>query len=808
MSLKITTAAESAEIVKSVVEQVSAIVSEMAGIQLGAKQAPMVENRLKTRMVRLGVPTFQGYLAHLHDNRESESQALLSLLTTHHTFFFREFSHFEFLLNKSLSCLIETARQRTDKTIHIWSAACSKGQEVYSLSMFFKFHLGHAAPDIKFHIWGTDIDPESVHHAKNGVYKADELKQSPAMYIDGNWIRGKGNVQDFSKAKDSLTQPCSFTTANLLDCDSFLKGKTFDIIFCRNVFIYFNQEQIKKITNSFMKHLTPSGWLFLGVSETLNGLGLDTDLVGPSVYQSKNRPVFKTKLAPVVTEKVIPARPLEVLSVDDSPVILTLLSKVLTAEHGFMQIKTAKNGREAVEILKNRKFDAITLDLHMPELDGLGFLSEYKDRSIPILVVSSVNRDDTSIAQKALSLGASDYVEKPSLENLAQAGNEIRSKIKTLIGIKKNSVASVGPMTSVTAPVSAASNMTTKKIKVLIVDDSATIRKVLVKILSKDPLFVVVAEAEKPSQVENLIKKFKPDLITLDIHMPEMDGVTLLKNIHPVYHIPTVMISSISKEDGPQVLQALEVGAVDYIQKPQMNELADAEQMIIDRLKVAASAKVIRSPRIKKSIRSTERIDVKSIVVMGASTGGTEALKVVLESMPEQIPPILVVQHIPPIFSGAFAHRLNSLCQFEVREAKDGDEVKPNLVLIAPGGKQMAIKILKDKTVVRINDDPPMNRHKPSVDYLFKSVAESQHTKVVAAILTGMGADGAAQMKVLRDSGAHTVAQDEQSCVVYGMPREAFLRGGVEFVCPLDKIGEKVLQLCQIQEMQKVKKSS
>ena len=754
----------------------------------------MVENRLKTRMAKLGIPSFQGYLQHLNAHLESESQALLSLMTTHHTFFFREFSHFEFLLAKGLPKLIELARKRPDKTIHIWSAACSRGQEVYSLAMFFKFHLGQSDRSVKCKIWGTDIDPESVRHAKNAVYKSDELKQSPAMYIEGNWIRGTGSVLDFSKAKDLLIQNCNFASANLLNCDSFLSGKMFDIIFCRNVFIYFNQDQIKQVTKSFMKHLDPQGLLFLGVSETLNGLGLEIELAGPSVYQHKGTSNVPTV---AVTKKALLERPLEILSIDDSPVILTLLSKILTIKNGFKQTATAKNGREAIEILKSKKFDAITLDLHMPELDGLAFLNEYKDRSTPILVVSAINRDDASVASKALALGASDYVEKPSLANLGQAGNEIRSKIKSLIGLKKSSL-----------PQREQEKDKLKKVKVLIVDDSATIRNLLVKILSRDLIFEVVAQAEKPSQVEPLIQQHKPDLITLDIHMPEMDGVTLLKKIHPIYRIPTVMISSISKEEGPQVLEALEIGAVDYIQKPQMKELTETAQLIIDRLKAAASAKILKSPQVKKGLSSRQVVDGKSLILIGASTGGTEALKVVLESMPSQVPPILIVQHIPPVFSAAFAHRLNSICQFEVREASDGDEVRPNLALIAPGGKQMGIKVLKDKTIVRITDDTPVNRHKPSVDFLFKTAVDEKVPHVVAVILTGMGADGAQQMKALRDCGARTIAQDEQTSVVYGMPREAVLKGGVEAIAPLDMIADKILQFCRVKENVKTSKSA
>lgn len=434
---------ESKNIIDAAVAQVAEVASEMAGIQLGDKQRPMVESRLRSRMIKLKIDSFQEYLKYLNSHRESESQALLSLLTTHHTFFFREFNHFEFLLTKGLSKLIERAKQRKDKTIRIWSAACSKGQEVYSLAMFFRFHLMHMAPDIKFEIWGTDVDSASVKLAKNGVYKTDELRQSPAIYLEGNWVRGKGSVQNFSKVNDHLRSQCNFETVNLLNSDNFLKNKSFDLIFCRNVFIYFNQEQIQKITKNFMKHLDQDGFLVLGVSETLNGLSLNVEPTGPSIYQHRkvqDKQSLGKALAPVLVKsppKATLEKVVEVLCIDDSPTIHTLLSKILIAEHGFKIAAKANNGREAIEILKNRKFDAITLDMHMPELDGVGFLKEFKDRSVPIVILSSINRDDPSIAQKALAEGASDYIEKPSLENLGQAGNEIRSKIKLLLNLKK-----------------------------------------------------------------------------------------------------------------------------------------------------------------------------------------------------------------------------------------------------------------------------------------------------------------------------------------------------------------------------------
>ncbi|MBX2995808.1 MAG: chemotaxis-specific protein-glutamate methyltransferase CheB [Bdellovibrionaceae bacterium] len=783
---------ESPESIQKVIENVSAIVTELAGIQLGERQFSMVENRLKTRMLRLNIPTFEGYLEYLQDHQESESQALLSLLTTHHTYFFREFSHFEFLLNKGLPSLIERARERGDKKIRIWSAASSRGQEAFSLAMFFRFHLEAAAPDVDFEIWGTDVDPQSVAHAQNSVYRYEELKQVPAMYGRDSWVRGTGDVQEFAKMRKALVQKCRFQTVNLLSAGSFLNGKNFDVIFCRNVFIYFNPSQIKDCAQTFMKHLDPKGFLFLGVSETLNGLGLAIDSIGASVY-ALPRPASEKAPAARPAPPLIPERktPFRVLCVDDSPVILSLLKRILTAESGFTVAATAANGKEAISLLQTQTFDAITLDMHMPELDGLGFLEQTKGRPRPpVIILSSVNRDDPALGQKALALGAYDYVEKPSLENLGQAGNEIRAKIKLAVQAPM-----AAPAANVSTPKAEAKPAAGGRKKVLIVDDSATIRQLLAKVIKQDPQLEVVAEAERPSQVEALIRQHKPDVITLDIHMPEMDGVTLLKKIFPIYKIPVVMISSIRREEGPQVLQALESGAVDYIQKPSLEDLRTLGPEICERIRTASEARVVVSSIARRKAASRGPHGTESIVLMGASTGGTEALRVVLESLPNQIPPTLIVQHIPPVFSAAFAARLNQLCPFEVREAQDGDVVKPNLVLIAPGGKQMALVSKDGKLVVKITDDAPVNRHKPSVDYLFKSAADLKLPNVVGVILTGMGGDGARMLKRLRDQGARTIGQDEQTSVVYGMPREAAKMGAVEFVKPLGEVAETILKL-------------
>lgn len=343
-----------------------------------------------------------------------------------------------------------------------------------------------------------------------------------------------------------------------------------------------------------------------------------------------------------------------------------------------------------------------------------------------------------------------------------------------------------------------------KKIKVLIVDDSKTIRMLLKQILNGDSSIEVIGDIENPVEVESFIKRNPPDVMTLDIHMPNIDGVSLLKELAPKYNIPTIMISSISKEEGPQVLTALSYGAVDYIQKPSMKDIDLVAPMIVESVKVASQAKVQKHKAPK--VRAQITVDLKSsqsLVLIGSSTGGTEALRVVFESLPSNIPPIVCVQHIPAVFSKALADRLNQLCPFEVKEAVHGDEVKANRVLIAPGGQQLKMISRAGKLFVEVNHDEPVNRHKPSVDYLFNSVVDLALKNVVGVVLTGMGADGARGLKRLRDQGARTIAQDKETSVVYGMPREAFERGGAEFVTPLEDVGLKISELCAEQGLRR-----
>ena len=334
----------------------------------------------------------------------------------------------------------------------------------------------------------------------------------------------------------------------------------------------------------------------------------------------------------------------------------------------------------------------------------------------------------------------------------------------------------------------------TKKLKVLVVDDSKTIRTLLTRIFNSDPNLEVVGAADRPSTAFEMMKTLKPDVITLDLEMPELDGATFLRKYLRVFPIPTVMVSSISLEDGPRVLQALEAGAVDYIQKPSAEELQELTPILIEKIKVAASAKLKFSETSIKAKVSQLRMDSSCLIAIGSSTGGVEALKVLLTSLPADIPPIVITQHIPAAFSKAFADRMNTLCPFQVVEASNGMEIRPGTVYIAPGGKQMQLKKRSDQSIrIVVDDSPPVNRHKPSVDFLFDSVLTAVGGNCVGVILTGMGADGAAGLLKLRKAGARTIAQDEASCAVFGMPKEAIRLEAAQEVLAITDIPQKLI---------------
>lgn len=433
-----------------IIRFISSEVSKIAGIQLGDKQKSMVESRLKNRMLELKIQSFQDYYVFFVNHEETEIKSLVSLLTTHHTYFFREFSHFEYIEFKLMTTLISEARLRPDKTLKVWSAACSRGQEVYSLAMFFDEVLKRMAPDVKFKIFGSDIDPESVSIANNGVYPYENIKTIPLKYVGQNWVRGTGDISEFVKFKKPLKEQLSFSTVNLFDIKN-LPFEKFDLILCRNVFIYFTQDQIKTITQNLMKYLNPQGYFFIGISESLHGLQLPVENKGPSIYShpvAKNQSAQKVVTAPAQatltkTPQSSPAsvtvppmammmpEKLKVLCVDDSSTILTLLKKILTAENGFEIVATASNGIEAAAALAKHKVDLMTLDIHMPEQTGIEYLQKnFQKNHPPVVMVTSVSRENSELALQALELGASDFIEKPSLQVLTERADEIRMKLK------------------------------------------------------------------------------------------------------------------------------------------------------------------------------------------------------------------------------------------------------------------------------------------------------------------------------------------------------------------------------------------
>lgn len=348
----------------------------------------------------------------------------------------------------------------------------------------------------------------------------------------------------------------------------------------------------------------------------------------------------------------------------------------------------------------------------------------------------------------------------------------------------------------------------TRKIKVLIVDDSAVVRQTLQSILSSDPEIEVIGTASDPFFAAKKIAQEVPDVITLDVEMPRMDGLTFLKKIMSQHPIPVVIISSLTAKGTETAMKALEYGAIEVIAKPQMDTkkfIEESKIRLCDAVKAAGMAKIKRravqtefnvQPKYSADAILPKAVVTESsmlrttelVVAVGASTGGTDALRIFLESMPPDSPGIVIVQHMPENFTKSFANRLNELCQMTVKEAENGDTIIRGRALIAPGNHHMLLKRSGAKYYVEIKDGPLVNRHRPSVDVLFRSTARFAGRNAIGVIMTGMGDDGARGLLEMKEAGARTIAQDEKSCVVFGMPNEAIKLGAAEKVMPLDQI--------------------
>jgi two-component system chemotaxis response regulator CheB len=349
-----------------------------------------------------------------------------------------------------------------------------------------------------------------------------------------------------------------------------------------------------------------------------------------------------------------------------------------------------------------------------------------------------------------------------------------------------------------------------QKIKVLCVDDSALIRSLMTEIINGQPDMTVVATAPDPLVARDLIKQHNPDVLTLDVEMPRMDGLDFLEKLMRLRPMPVVMVSSLTERGNEITLRALELGAVDFVTKPKVgirDGMLDYSEKLADKIRAAARARVRQTapahhaarlmPRTHRSAPrrcSTTRCSVpRKLIIVGASTGGTEAIREVLVPLPPDAPAVLIAQHMPPGFTKSFAQRLNGLCRITVKEAEHGERVLPGHAYIAPGHAHLLLARSGANYIAHLSDEPPVNRHRPSVDVLFRSAAQHAGKNAVGVILTGMGRDGAAGLLDMKKAGAYTLAQDEASCIVFGMPREAIALGAADEIASLPEMSRRVM---------------
>lgn len=339
------------------------------------------------------------------------------------------------------------------------------------------------------------------------------------------------------------------------------------------------------------------------------------------------------------------------------------------------------------------------------------------------------------------------------------------------------------------------------KIKVLIVDDSAIVRSVLSSEIARDPDIEVIGTAPDPYVARDKIVQLQPDVVLLDIEMPRMDGLTFLRKLMHYYPLPVIIVSSLTKKGGQVAMEAMESGAVEVLCKPgAAYTVGEMSVALIDKIKAAALVKIDKnriettSPSNISQRKLAMTRTTNKILAIGASTGGTQAIEAVLTQLPRNSPGIVIVQHMPEHFTKSFADRLNTLCEIDVREAVDGDYLNAGTALIAPGNHHMVLRRSGARYFVQVKDGPMVCRQRPSVDVLFKSVAKFAGANAVGALLTGMGADGADGLLEMKNAGSHTIAQDEKTSVVYGMPAEAAKRGATCEILPLDKIAASLLR--------------
>ncbi len=476
--------------------------------------------------------------------------------------------------------------------------------------------------------------------------------------------------------------------------------------------------------------------------------------------------------------------PIHVLVVDDSALMRKMISDILASSHEITVVDTARNGKDAVAKTQALHPDVITMDVEMPVMDGIEAVRQIMATTpTPILMLSALTTHGADVTLEALHAGAVDFLCKPSGSismDLKVIGEELIAKVTAAASAHVHPCKEPTPLA--------------KRTRVLVVDDSPFVQKAVRDILSHEPDMVIVGEASTGREAIEHVDCDVPDLILMDIEMPVMNGVDATHEILKKHQIPIIIFSGQSAQQMDQIKTALELGAVDYLPKPAVQAaLRSAGPLLAKKIREAMSG-------MRHAETSHRTLGSEKIVVIGTSTGGPQTLAQLIPQFPDGLPAgILIVQHMPQIFTKSLAERLDKLSTLRVREAQDGDEIVESVALVAPGDYHMAIQERsvdgKRKRYIALNQDEKLHGVRPSVDVTFTAAANTYGANTIGVLLTGMGRDGASAMGLIKARGGHTIAQDEATSIIFGMPKEAIKLGVVDEVLPLGHIASRVTTL-------------
>jgi len=512
---------------------------------------------------------------------------------------------------------------------------------------------------------------------------------------------------------------------------------------------------------------------------------------------------------------------IKILIVEDSAVVQNILANIIRESKYLYLLDAVSNPYEAAESIKRELPDVVILDLIMPEMSGITFLQILMNQCpLPVIIFSAYANKNTELGKKALQMGACGILEKPKCA-IGKLENNIRERFISLVNdsvakFDKISLNNIHTNTNLeysaneevdseTLEPGVITKKTTNNIRVLIVDDSAVVRIVLGAIIGDQQDMQVMATAVDPFMAADIMRKETPDVIILDIEMPRMDGLTFLKKINLNKPVPVIICSSMVNEQSKLLFDAIEEGAFDIIYKPRITvkeHLESISNYLVESIRSAAiseNKQINYSGNLSVSMKSCAKTNLKpkgnghKIVLIGASTGGVRAIQFILSALPAASPPIVIVQHMAAQYTKQFTERLNVNCAINIKLAEDGENIISGNAYLAPGDSHMEIDVRGGKYYIKFVNGPPINRHRPSVDVLFASAAKNIRSSAVGVLLTGMGKDGARSLKEMRNSGAYTIAQDEETSIVYGMPKAAIEIGAVDKVLPLQNIPQEIL---------------